>query len=446
MRQFIVFVTVVVVTGVHALFAQPATSKSEPPAWTVIHCGDLLAIPGEPPRGASTLVVHGGVIKRVLAGHVPIGQAAPQDVPVVFVDLSEMFVLPGLIDCHTHITFEYTRDVHLRRLQESDADAALAGAVHAERTLMAGFTTIRNVGSMGDAAFALRDAIARGALPGPRILCAGRAITPTGGHGDRTNGYRDDLFDMPGATEGVADGEANIRQAVRAQVKRGADLIKTTATGGVLSNIGAGVEQQLFDDELRAIVETARLLNKRVAAHAHGTRGINAALRAGVDSIEHGTYLDDESIRLFVETGAFLVPTVHAGKFVERKAGEDGYFPLPVRLKAMAVGPQIQDSLRRAHAGGVRIAFGTDVGVGAHGTNAEEFLYMVEAGMSPESCIVAATVNAAELCGLGDTIGTLEVDKQADLIAVGGNPLDDIGFLLDVDVVIKGGRVCKSAE
>ena len=445
MRRFLVMLALFTAMA-HALCAQPATTRPAEPAWTVIHCGNLLAVPGERPRGPSTLVVHDGVIERVLDGHMPVGQAVPRDVAARFLDFSEMFVLPGLIDCHTHITFEYTRDVHLRRVQESDADAAIAGTVHAARTLRAGFTTIRNVGSMGDSALALRDAINRGDIPGPRILCAGRAITPTGGHGDLTNGYREDLFDMPGALDGVADGEANIRQAVRAQVKRGADLIKTTATGGVLSNIGAGVEQQLFDDELRAIVETARLLNKRVAAHAHGTRGINAALRAGVDSIEHGTYLDDESIRLFVETGAFLVPTVHAGKFVELKAQDEGYFPPPVRRKAAAVGPQIQDSLRRAHDGGVRIAFGTDVGVGAHGTNAEEFVYMVEAGMSPEACIVAATVNAAELCGLSDQIGTLEVGKAADLIAVDGDPLDDIEELLDVDVVVKGGRLVASDD
>lgn len=418
-----------------------ATPLSAQPGATLVHCGRLLDRPGSPARGASTVVIVDGVITRVLDGFIRL-----DDPDAEYVDCSEMFVLPGLIDCHTHITFQYTSDVHLKRVQDSDADTAIDGVVNAERTLMAGFTTIRNVGSIGDSAFALRDAIAAGKVPGPRILCAGYAITPTGGHGDRTNGYRDDLFDMPGADKGVADGEANTRQAVRAQVKRGADLIKCTATGGVLSNIGAGVEQQLFDDELVAIVETAHLLGKKVAAHAHGTRGINAALQAGVDSIEHGTYLDDKSIRLFRQTGAFLVPTIHAGKFVEHMAEEEGYFPPPVRLKAAAVGPQIQDSFRRAHEGGVRIAFGTDVGVGLHGTNAQEFLYMAEAGMSPEDCIVSATINAAELCGLSDQIGTLEPGKRADLIAVGGNPLEDLSELLDVDVVMKGGKVFKRED
>jgi len=352
-------------------------------------------------------------------------------------------VLPGLIDCHTHITGEYSKDVHLRRVQESDADSAIEATVFARRTLLAGFTTIRNVGSIGDSAFALRDAIKEGTVPGPRILVAGRAITPTGGHADRTNGYRDDLFDLPGAMEGVADGVGAVRQAVRAQVKRGADVIKCTATGGVLSNVGAGVEQQFFADELEAIVETAHLLNRKVAAHAHGATGIKAALRAGVDSIEHGTYLDDECIALFIETGAYLVPTIHAGKFVEAKAEEEGYFPAPVRAKAAAVGPVIQGAFGRAHRAGVRIAFGTDVGVGEHGTNAEEFIYMIEAGMSPADAITSATVNAADLLGLSDEIGTIEPGKSADMIAVSGNPMRDVEVLLDVRFVMKAGRVYK---
>lgn len=424
-----------------------ANPRIDPPADTpvevlVIHCGSLLDVPGTPPRQRATVIVRGGIIERVLDGYLMDIDTSPGE-SARFIDLSESFVLPGLIDCHTHITGQYTRDVQLRRVVETDADAAIMGTVYARRTLMAGFTTIRNVGSSGDAAFALRDAIARGVIPGPRILVAGESISPTGGHSDATLGYRQDLFDLPGAMEGIADGPAAARQAVRAQVKRGADVIKLTATGGVLSNTAAGVEKQFFDDELQAIVQTGHLLGRKVAAHAHGSTGINAALRAGVDSIEHGTYLDDQSIELFKRTGAFLVPTVHAGKFVEDKAREPGYFPPPVRIKAAAVGPQIQGSLARAYQAGVRIAFGTDVGVGAHGTNAREFRYMHEAGMSPMDCLVAATVNAAQLCGLSEQIGTIEPGKRADLIAVDSSPLDDVTVLEHVSFVMKGGEVFK---
>ncbi len=418
-----------------------AQDTAQPPApATLIYCGGLLDIPGQPPRGASTILVRDGRIETIREGRVVIATADGEAAPTI-IDLGESFVLPGLIDCHTHITGEYSRDGRLRRVVETDADAAIASTVFARRTLEAGFTTIRNVGSSGDAAFALRDAIARGIVPGPRVLVAGSSITPTGGHSDETLGYRDELFDVPGASAGVGDGPAACRQAVRAQVKRGADVIKLTATGGVLSNTAAGVEQQFFADELAAIVETGHLLGRKVCAHAHGTTGILAALRAGVDSIEHGTYLDDTAIALFIDTGAFLVPTIHAGKFVEEKAREDGYFPAPVRPKAAAVGPAIQSSFGRAYKAGVRIAFGTDVGVGKHGTNALEFVYMTEAGMPNDAAIVSATLNAAELCGLADQIGSLEPGKQADLIAVPRSPLDDITALQDIRFVMKGGTV-----
>lgn len=411
----------------------------------ILECGQLLDIPGQPPRGPSSVIVRDGRIVGVVDGYLsdardlaPAGPGARR-----IIDLRDWFVMPGLIDCHTHITGQYSGDVRLRRVTESDADAAIDGVVYAERTLMAGFTTIRNVGSAGDAALALRDAIASGKVPGPRILEAGQAISATGGHGDSTLGYRDDLFDAPGPAQGVGDGADGARRAVRAQVKRGADLIKLTATGGVLSNTASGVEQQFFDDELAAIVQTARLLGRRVAAHAHGATGIKAALRAGVDSIEHGTYLDDEAIALFRQTGAYLVPTIHAGKFVAAKAQEPGYFPPPVAAKAAAVGPVIQAATGRAYRAGVKIAFGTDVGVGEHGTNAEEFIFMRDAGIPEEACLQAATRSAADLCGLADRVGTIEAGKLADIVAVRSSPLRTIEVMRDVGFVMKEGTVYK---
>jgi imidazolonepropionase-like amidohydrolase len=275
------------------------------------------------------------------------------------------------------------------------------------------------------------------------MLVAGYAISPTGGHADRTHGYREDLFDAPGAEQGIADGPYEARKAVRAQVKRGADLIKLTATGGVLSNTSAGTEVQFKHDELEEIVSTAHMLGRKVAAHAHGAKGVNAALRAGVDSIEHGTFLDADSIELFKKTGAWYVPTVIAGKTVEERAKQPGFYPPAVAEKAREVGPQIQDALRRAQAGGVRIAFGTDAGVFPHGENARELQYMVEAGMSPMEVLRAATVGSASLLGLESELGTLEVGKRADLIATRRNPLVDVTELSRVVFVMRDGTVYK---
>ena len=420
-----------------------AASELRPEHWTIVQCGSVLPVAGQPARGETTLVVHEGRIAEMLPGIVGADAVmAARSGEAEVVDLRDAFVMPGLIDAHVHLTHDYDADVRLRRVTEDDADAALRGSVNARRTLDAGVTAVRDLGG-GPAVFALRDAIASGRIPGPRMLVAGYAISPTGGHADRTHGYREDLFDAPGAEQGIADGPYEARKAVRAQVKRGADLIKLTATGGVLSNTSAGTEVQFKHDELEEIVSTAHMLGRKVAAHAHGAKGVNAALRAGVDSIEHGTFLDADSIELFKKTGAWYVPTVIAGKTVEERAKQPGFYPPAVAEKAREVGPQIQDALRRAQAGGVRIAFGTDAGVFPHGENARELQYMVEAGMSPMEVLRAATVGSASLLGLESELGTLEVGKRADLIATRRNPLVDVTELSRVVFVMHDGTVYK---
>jgi imidazolonepropionase-like amidohydrolase len=395
----------------------------------------LLVHPGKAPLEQATLVIEGTRVREVADGFRE--PARGEQV----IDLRHAFVLPGLIDCHVHLSLEYSADARLRAVEESDADAAVAATVFAERTLLAGFTTVRDLGSAGRAVFAVRDAILAGKILGPRILCAGQAITPSGGHGDDTHGYRDDIFDLPGPMQGVADGVPECRKAVRLQVKRGADVVKLTATGGVMSATNAGTGQQFFDDELEAIVQTAHMLGRRVAAHAHGADGIAGALRAGVDSIEHGSFLDEPCIELFLQTNAFLVPTLMAGESVSQWAEIDGFLPEAVREKARQVGPVMRGSLGRAARAGVRIAFGTDCGVSPHGTNAHEFELMVAAGLSPSEAIVAATVNAAELCGLSRDCGTLEPGMAADLVAVDGDPLSDVSALRKIVLVVRAGEL-----
>lgn len=425
---------------VSALLAAPVARAEA----LVLHCGELLTVPGRPATRQATALVKDGRIVRIAPGFLAPDALGPDGAGAEVIDLKDRFVLPGFIDCHTHITWEMSRNSRLEGVEKSDADQALDGVVFARRTLEAGFTTIRNVGSTGRASFSLRDAINAGKVVGPRILEAGQAITPTGGHGDGTHGYREGLFEMPGAMQGVADGPDECRKAVRAQVKRGADVIKLTATGGVLSATGAGLAQAFDDDELKAICETAHHLGRKVAAHAHGADGIKAALRAGVDSIEHGTFLDDEAIALFKERGAFYVPTILAGVTVgEIAAAPDSYFLPAVKAKALQVGPVIQSAFAKAYKAGVRVAFGTDSGVSHHGENGREFLLMVEQGMKPEEAIVAATVGAAELCGLSKEIGTIEAGKAADIVAVKGNPLEDIARIRDVRFVMRDGRVVK---
>ncbi len=398
----------------------------------VIHAGYLLAQPGEGYLRKQTITVEDGRIVSVEAGYKP----GPKGVTVI--NLRNAYVLPGLIDSHVHITSENGPGERIKTFEDTTVDQAFDGAGYAYKTLLAGFTTVQDVGGSNDAVFGLRDAIAKGLVPGPRMRAAGQAVSVTGGHGD-INGYAPDVMALFTGLN-ICNGADDCRRAVRQQVKEGADVIKITATGGVLSNTKAGLEQQFTDAELEAIVETAHSMGRKVTAHAHGKVGIESALRAGIDSIEHGTYTDDETIALFKEHNATLVPTVLAGATVTGWV-EEPWLPAASRAKAAIVGPLMQDMLRRAHEGGVNVAFGTDTGVSKHGENAKEFALMVGAGFTPEEAIRSATVVASEHVEMAADIGTIEPGKYADIIAVTADPLKDITELEDVDFVMKGGVV-----
>jgi imidazolonepropionase-like amidohydrolase len=344
-----------------------------------------------------------------------------------------------------HLTTQLDREYRLRKVEDSDPKVGFNAAHNAAVTLGAGFTTVRDVGAAGnpEIIFALRAAVAERKVAGPRILCVGAVLSPTGGHG-QTYGYRHDVCACLQSTSGICDGVDECRRAVRRQVSHGADAIKFVATGGVLSNIKAGLDQQFTDDEIRSIVETAHRLGRRVAAHAHGAAGINAALEAGVDSIEHGSFLDARSLELFIAKGAFHVPTIIAGVTVLEMAKGDGVLTPAQIEKAMIVGVKIKEALARSHKAGAAIAFGTDMGVGPHGQNAREFGYMVEAGMPSREAIKAATVNAAKLLDLSDEVGTIAPGKSADLIAVDSSPLDDVSVLERVTFVMARGDVYRA--
>lgn len=419
------------------MVAASATQAEETtPQLTIIHAGHLVAIPGERVREGASVLVRDGRIEAIEDGYVTREGAE-------IIDLSDHWVLPGLIDSHVHILNERGANSRLDAFTLSSADRAFVGARHARRTLEAGFTTVQDVGGDLEAVLALRNAIRNGDVIGPRMRVAGPSITPTGGHGD-VNGYNQRVienFSSPGACNGPAD----CARAVRSLVQAGVDTIKITATGGVLSNTAAGLEVQFMDDELRAIVQAAEMMGRRVTAHAHGVTGVNAFLNAGGHSIEHGTFLDEESIRLFRRSNAFLVPTVMAGEFVTREAEANAAWMTPFqRAKALQVGPQMVDMLARAHRGGVQIAFGTDSGVSRHGDNAREFELMVEAGMSPAEAIIAATLNAARHLQMEGEIGRIAPGFHADIIAVDGNPLENVSELRDVDFVMAAGMVHKA--
>ena len=404
-------------------------------ARTLIHCGALLDGISDAPKKEMTVVVEGERIAAVQFGYLEPG-AGDQ-----VLDLKSSTVTPGWIDCHVHLDFQQSPTSLLDRFQLNPADRALLAVSYARKTLLAGFTTVRNVGDGANVTVALRKAIAAGTIDGPRVFSAGKSIATTGGHADPSNGYRQDLMGDPGPLEGVINGPDEARKAVRQRYKDGADLIKITATGGVLSQAASGLAPQFTPEELRAIVETAHDYGLKVAAHAHGAEGMKRAVEAGVDSLEHGTFMTDEVMDLMKARGTYYVPTISAGRFTVEKAKIDGYFSAMVRAKAAAIGPVIQATFGRAWKAGVKIAFGTDQGVAPHGDNALEFVYMVEAGMPPLAAIKSATVEAAKLLGQEKDLGSIEPGKFADLVAVPGDPLADISLVSKVNFVMKGGTV-----
>lgn len=415
-----------------SLIALPAAA-AEPLA---LQCGKLFDARSGKVLEARTVVVRDGKVAEVLPGRADVAGAKS-------IDLTGRTCLPGWTDLHVHLSGQSSPQSYSEGFRLDPVDFAYRSVVYAEKTLMAGFTSVRDLG--GEVVPHLRDAVSQGLVKGPRIFAAGKSIATTGGHADPTNGWNDQLSHLigpPGPTEGVINSIEEARQAVRQRYKDGSDVIKITATGGVLSYAKSGDAPQFTVDEVKAIVDIANDYGYKVAAHAHGTEGMKRAILGGVTSIEHGTYMTDEVMRLMKQHGTWYVPTIYAGRFVAEKAKIDGYFPEVVRPKAARIGAQIQDTAAKAYRNGVKIAFGTDMGVGPHGDNAREFLYMVEAGIPANVALQAATIRAAEVLGVDDQ-GVIEAGKRADVIALPGDPVADINAVLNVDFVMKEGVIFK---
>lgn len=410
-----------------------AASAAPAAAQTLLHCGRVIDVRGLQVLTARTIVVEDRKIVAVESGYRAAGSAT-------VVDLREHTCMPGLIDLHVHLAFDLTPAAFYEGFSLNPPDYAMRAVANAEKTLMAGFTSVRDLGSAEGVSVALRDAINKGLVKGPRVQAAG-FITSTGGHGDPTNGLRSELMGSPGPDRGIVSGPDEARRAVRQRYKEKFDLIKISVTGGVLSLAKSGDAPLLVDEELAAIVATAKDYSFPVATHAHGAEGMKRAIRAGVQTIEHGTYLDDEAMALMKKHGTWLVATISAGRYVAEKARTAGFFPEIVRPKAATIGPQIQGMFARAYKGGVKIAFGTDQGVAPHGENAKEFGYMVEAGMPPLEAIRAATLYGATVMGWEDRLGTLDAGKLADIVAVPGDPSRDIAAMNAVAFVMKDGAI-----
>jgi imidazolonepropionase-like amidohydrolase len=407
-------------------------------AATLIHAGRLIDGVSAAPKTRQTVVVEAGKITAIEPGFRAPG---PGD---RVVDLSQGTLLPGLFDMHVHLTGEYSKTSEIDEYKLNEADVAINSVVYAQRTLLAGFTTVRDLGDEFRASIALRNAINAHKVPGPRIIAAGQAIASTGGHADPTNGWARKFPADPGPEEGVINGVDDARKAVRQRYKDGSDTIKITATGGVLSIAKNGANPQMTEEEIRAVVTTARDYGFKVAAHAHGAEGIKRAIRGGVDSIEHGTFMDDEGMKLMKERGTYYVPTISAGRWVYEQAQDPDFFPPIVRPKALEVGPQIQRTFARAYKAGVKIMFGTDTGVSKHGDNAREFRYMVEAGMPAMEAIRAATSVPAGFLEIDDRTGSIAVGKLGELVGVPGDPLTDISVMERVVFVMKDDTIYKA--
>lgn len=405
---------------------------------TIIHAGKLIDVKSNKVLENQSIIVEGEKIISVVSGFQPISSNDR------LVDLKDATVMPGLMDMHVHIESQTSPTRYVDGFRDNEADVAYKALPYAKITLMAGFTTVRDMGGTG-VNIALRNAINNGLVVGPRIYTAGKSIAPTGGHADPTNGVKRELMGDPGPDQGVINGPYDARKAVRQAVKYGSDVIKVTATGGVLSVARDGSAPQFQQDELEAIVETARDFGIHVAAHAHGDEGMKRAVKAGIHSIEHGTLMTEETMEMMKKTDTWYVPTVTAGMSAAEYAKIPGYYPPVVRDKAMRIGAQIQDTFAKAYQKGVKIAFGTDAGVFPHGENYREFLYLTEAGMPNLEVIQAATLRGAQLLGVEDKLGVIESGKLADIIAVKGDPSKDIAVMQNVIFVMKGGEVFKQS-
>ena len=405
---------------------------------TYLHCGKLIDTKNGKVLTNKTVVINGNKIVSVSDGFL-----SAENAEDFVVDLRDKTVMPGFIDMHVHIEGESNPRAYLDRFTLNEADVAFRSLKYAEATLMAGFTTVRDMGGSG-VNIALRDAIATGEVTGPRIFTAGKAIGTTGGHADPTNGMRKDLMGDPGPREGVINSVDDAKKAVRQRYKDGSDNIKITATGGVLSVAKNGQNPQFTLEEIKAICDTAKDYGMIIAAHAHGDEGMRRAVIGGVTTIEHGTLMSTETMDLMKEYGTYYVPTITAGKEVVEKAKIPGYCPAVIVPKALEIGPKIQMTFANAYKRGVKIAFGTDAGVFKHGTNAREFTYMVEAGMPEMEAIQAATVTNASVLGRASDLGQIEQGYIADIVATDDDPTENIGTLDNVTFVMKEGKIYKN--